>query len=194
MSIKNSKNKSIPKCSEGKYWIRSHQRKRVKKDGKTYIQHVKGYCSTYHGPFHKLAEEEKMSLDHLYYALTVYGEARSENEASMRAIAWIIKNRFNKAGKKSYQQVVLRKTQFSCWLKSDKNYQKLIHPGKNGYSSDKKSWLQIKKIVEEVYSAPKNQNPVPGVYCYFSGKPKKNYQHNYFNIPGIPNFHFVKPK
>lgn len=141
-----------------------------------------------------MAEEEKMSLDHLYFALTVYGEAREENEASNRAIAWIIKNRYDKSGKGSYQQIVLKRIQFSCWNKKDKNYEKLKHPGKNGPSSDKKSWIQIKEIVKEVHNAPKNQNPVPGVYFYFNGKPKKRYQNNYFNIPGIARFHFVKPK
>lgn len=189
-AVKKSKH-TCQVCPEGKYWISPHSRKRIDKTGKIYIKHVKGYCCSYHGPFHILAEIEKMPLDHLYFALTVYGEARGENEASKRAIAWIIRNRFDKSGKNSYQQVVLRRSQFSCWWRNDKNFEKLKHPGKSS-PSDKKSWQQIKKIIEEVNNAPQTQNPLPGVYFYFSGKPKKRYQAHYFDIPGISHFHFVK--
>jgi hypothetical protein len=71
-----------------------YKRKIIDKVGKPYIQEVKGYCSSYSNPFHKLAEEEKVSLDMLYFALTIYGEARDQNDASMRAIAWVILNSF----------------------------------------------------------------------------------------------------
>lgn len=136
-----------------------------------------------------------MPLDLLYFALTLYGEARGENDASKRAIAWIIQNRFSKKmGEKSYQAVVLKKSQFSCWKKSDPNYKKLRHPGKNGTSSDKKSWQKCKIIIEEIRNAPKNKNPIPEVYNYFSGKPKLRWQKKYFDIPGVPHFHFVKLK
>lgn len=146
-------------CPEGKYWVPPYTRKRIDKNGKPYTQHVKGYCSSYHGPFHEIAIREKMSLDHLYFALTVYGEARSENTVSKQAIAWIIQNRFDRSGKNTYQKVVLRRTQFSCWMKSDKNYEKLKHPGEAN-AADKRSWEEIKKITEEVRNAPKNQNPI----------------------------------
>lgn len=83
-------------CPDGKYWISPHKRKRIDKNGKPYIQHVKGYCSFYHGPYQKIADEEQIPFDHLFFVLTVYGEARGENAASRRAIAWIIRNRFSK--------------------------------------------------------------------------------------------------
>lgn len=44
-------------CPAGKYWISPHERKRIDKHGKAYVQHVTGYCCCYHGPFQKLAEE-----------------------------------------------------------------------------------------------------------------------------------------
>jgi len=87
---------SAPACPKGKYWIRPHQRKRTDKNGKVYIEKVKGYCCSCHSPYQKIADEEKISLDQLYFALTLYGEARGENDASKRAIAWIIQNRFSK--------------------------------------------------------------------------------------------------
>jgi hypothetical protein len=118
-----------------KYWVPPYKRKRIDKNGKTHVEQVKGYCSLYRTPFHKIAEEEKISLDHLYFALTVYGEARGENDASKYAIAWIIQNRFKKTTVNTYQKVVLRKTQFSCWNKKDPNYEKLTHPGKDGSSA-----------------------------------------------------------
>ena len=102
-------------CQAGKYWISPHERKRINKIGKPYIQHVKGYCCCYHGPYQKIAEEENLPFDHLFFALTVYGEARGENAVSQKAIAWIIRNRFNK--KKfgdSYRNIVLKPSQFSC--------------------------------------------------------------------------------
>ncbi|MHB1947598.1 MAG: cell wall hydrolase [Gammaproteobacteria bacterium] len=191
MSSKSTEKRN--KCSEGKYWVGPYTRKRIDKFGKSYTQHVKGYCSRYHTPFHEIAEKEKMMLDHLYFALTVYGEARGENTASKQAIAWIIQNRFDKSSESSYQKVVHRKTQFSCWMKGDKNYEKLRRPGEAS-AADKKSWEEIKKIIEEVRNAPKNKNPIPGVYNYFSGKPKKKWETHYFDLPGVKHFHFVKFK
>ena len=100
------------KCSEGKFWVHSYKRKVNDKNGKPYIQEVQGYYCNYRSPFHKIAAEEKISLDLLYFALTMYGESRNQNEASRRAIAWIIQNRFEKSEGKSYQQVVLEEASF----------------------------------------------------------------------------------
>lgn len=180
-------------CPEEKYWVSPYKRKVIDKDGNSYIQEVKGYCCCYRNPFHEIAKREKMPIDLLYFALTVYGEARGENNVSRKAIAWIIQNRFDKLHKNSYEKVVLRRTQFSCWLKSDKNYEKLKHPGEAN-ATDKKSWNQIKKIIKEVSNAPRNQNPIPGIYNYFSGKPTKKWQIHYFDLLGVKHFHFVKFK
>ncbi len=60
-------------------------------------------------------------------ARTVYGEARGERSiVSLEAIAHVILNRaHNKAGKwpTSIKKVILQKNQFSCWNKSDPNYE-----------------------------------------------------------------------
>lgn len=195
------KHQKIPKaqkevCPEGKYWIRPHQRKRIDSHGKPYIQYVKGYCCCYHGPFQKISEEEKISFDHLFFALTIYGEAGGENIASKRAIAWIIRNRLRKKRwGNTFRKVVLSPAQFACWNKHDPNYMRIQHPGKDGSVADKRAWRSCKTMFLEVYHAPEKNNPLPGVCHYFSGKPdvkKHPWQKNYFDLPGIPSFHFVK--
>jgi hypothetical protein len=190
-----SNNSAIQSCPGDKYWVRSHQRIRKDKNGKTHIEQVRGYCSSYRAPYHKIALEENISLDHLYYALTVYGEARSENAASKRAIAWIIRNRLRKKRwGTSYQKVVVRPVQFKCWNKKDPNYAILQHPGRNGLLSDKNAWEECKKIIEEVHNASEKDNPIPGICNYFSGKadPKVSWEKNPFDLPGVTRFHFVK--
>lgn len=190
MSSKQQKNL----CPKGKYWVPPYERQRIDKNGTIQIVRVKGYCSSYRTPFHIIAEVEKISLDHLYFALTVYGEARSENYESKRAIAWIIQNRLKRTNENTYQKVVLRKTQFSCWNKKDANYEKLKHPGKDGSLADKQAWEDVKIIIKEVMYASESQNPLQGVYNYFSGNPKKKWQTHYFDLPNVPRFHFVKFK
>jgi hypothetical protein len=202
MSIKkpqksvSSKNGSKQSCPNGKYWISPHQRKRITKGGKIYIQQVKGYCCSYHNPYQKIAEEEKIPLDHLYFVLTVYGEAGGESIASKRAIAWIIRNRLaKKRWGDSYRKVVLKRNQFACWNKNDPNYKRLQHPGKDGSTADKKAWQKCKEIFKEVSNASKKTNPIPNVCHYFSGKPdikRHPWEKDYFDLPGVLHFHFVK--
>ena len=45
---------------------KSVKRKSRTKDGKVYIQKVKGYCCSSHCLYQKIADEENMLLDHLY--------------------------------------------------------------------------------------------------------------------------------
>jgi hypothetical protein len=58
-------------CPKGKYWVRPHERKRITKGGKVYIQKVKGYCCSSHCLYQKIADEEKIvlrigSIKHLF--------------------------------------------------------------------------------------------------------------------------------
>src|SRR3990167_2209421 len=95
------------------------------------------------------------------------------------------------------EQAILK---IAYWNKNDLNYKLLQHPGKNGSSPyqracDKKAWQQCKKTFLEVYNAPEKDNPFPGVCHYFSGPPdfkKHPWEKNYFDLPGVPHFHFVK--
>ena len=186
---------TIQSCPEGKYWVRPHERKKINKHGKVYIEHVKGYCCCYHSPFDAMAEKEKISTDHLYFSLTLYGEAGGENEASKHAIAWVIRNRLTKKQwGDSYRTIVLKPLQFACWRKNDPNYKRLQHPGQDGSQADKLAWQRCKTLFEEIQHAPEEENPLPGVCHYFSGEPNPRHpwEKKHFNLPGVPRFHFVK--
>lgn len=185
-------------CQEGKYWVRPYTRKRIDRDGKVYIQHVKGYCCSYHDHYIELAKQEKMKLDHMFLALTIYGESRMESTPTKKAVAWIIRNRLNKSKKeKTYREIVHKKNQFSCWQKNDPNFKRIQHPGKHDShdSIDMRSWHECKIVAEEVHNELEENNPIPNVYHYFSGAPnpkKHPWQKNYFDLQDIPNLHFVK--
>ena len=63
-----------------------------------------------------------------YMARTMWGEARGEGATGMRAVGHVIMNRV-KAGSwygLTPKEVVLKKSQFSCWNKSDPNYSKML--------------------------------------------------------------------
>ena len=64
-------------------------------------------------------------------ARTVYGEARGEGLDGQRAVAWVIRNRVENPGwwGDSWESVCLKKWQFSCWLESDPNREKLQSVG-----------------------------------------------------------------
>ena len=141
-----SKAPSDNRCPDGKYWVSPHARKRTDKNGKVYTQSVKGYCCSYHDHFAQLAEEEQMQLDLLFLALTVYGETAMENIASKKAVAWVIRNRCNISNiPKKYREIVLKRKQFSCWLKSDPNYKRMQRPGKHD-PIDQRSWQECKFV------------------------------------------------
>jgi spore germination cell wall hydrolase CwlJ-like protein len=66
-------------------------------------------------------------------ARTLWGEARGEGELGIRAIACVIKNRFNERkwysflnGTHTIAGVCKKPWQFSCWNKSDPNYKKML--------------------------------------------------------------------
>jgi len=64
-------------------------------------------------------------------ARTLWGEARGESLAGQIAVAWTIRNRVNDGNDKSwwgegYTGVCQKPYQFSCWNKTDPNYQFLI--------------------------------------------------------------------
>lgn len=61
-------------------------------------------------------------------ARTIWGEARGEGYAGMQAVANVIMNRVASGGWYGLTpaEVCKKPKQFSCWLKSDPNYNKLI--------------------------------------------------------------------
>jgi len=75
----------------------------------------------------KLTDSDKNDqIDTL--ARTVWAEARGEGSQGMHAICNVVMNRVkaNSWWGKTPKEVCLKKSQFSCWNKSDPNYSKLI--------------------------------------------------------------------
>ncbi len=64
-----------------------------------------------------LSEEEILSL-------TIYGEARGEKIEGQVAVGCVIRNRLERGDR--YQEICLKREQFSCWNTSDPNYSTLI--------------------------------------------------------------------
>ena len=71
-------------------------------------------------------------------ARTIWGEARGEGLQGMQAVAMVILNRVTIARKfgsywwgNTILQVCHKPYQFSCWNKTDPNYQKLVSIGEN---------------------------------------------------------------
>jgi N-acetylmuramoyl-L-alanine amidase len=68
-----------------------------------------------------------MTLDEHIGACTLYGEARGEPEVGQQAVAHVLWNRLA-SGRwgTTLHQVCQAHAQFSCWLHSDPNYEKLV--------------------------------------------------------------------
>ncbi len=189
-----SKEEKDSACFEGEHWVKTYQRMQVVKGKKTLIT-VQGHCCINPSHFPNMAQKEEMDLDALYFAVTLFAEARGQNALSQKMIVWVIRNRLS-SGRfgKSYKEIVTRRAQFSCWFRSDPNYRKILHPGKDG-PFEKSAWNKIKVISLEVIYAPISENPIPKVFNYFSGAPnfeKNPWQKNHFDIPGVSQFHFVR--
>ncbi len=60
-------------------------------------------------------------------ARTAWAEARGEGPLGMRAVVWVIHNRWaDKRWPKTYAGVCQQRRQFSCWNKTDPNRAKLL--------------------------------------------------------------------
>ena len=197
MSASNSKLIPPVSCSEGSFLVRAYPRIKKNKTGEPYIQHVENYCRIKLPYFDEFCKTENPENPDLVYAmLTVFGEARGESENSIKAIAWVIRNRLNrKKWGKTYKELVLKEKQFDCWKNNDPNYKAILKITKQD-KKEQSAWEKCKKIIKEIQNAPEENNPLPQVYNYFSGlsNSKISWQKKYFDLPNIPHFHFVKLK
>lgn len=85
-----------------------------------------GY-TTYRGTKKVVVDDSKAKqIDTV--ARTLWGEARGEGMQGMQAVANVIMNRVKKGGwlGTTPEEVCLKPYQFSCWLKSDPNRDKLL--------------------------------------------------------------------
>lgn len=105
----------------------------------------------------------------LLLALTLWGEARGEPIDGKKAVAWVVRNRMEKAaawkaargrnhplyGDGTVQGVVLRPWQFSCWNKGDPNMPKMLEAVATGGSSlNAALWGVLRAVATGVLAEP----------------------------------------
>lgn len=115
------------------------------------------------------------SLDLDIMALTVWAEARGESKEGQKAVAWVIRNRYENPGWWSRQRgdgiqddtiaaVCLDPYQFSCWNPSDPNRFRLDSPK----TRERPDYLAIRDLCREVLeSTSHDEDPTEGSdhYC-----------------------------
>ena len=112
--------------------------------------------------------------DLITLALTIWAEARGEGRDGQRAVAWVIRNRYQQPGWWSRQRgddiaddtitaVCRDPYQFSCWHPSDPQYPRLFLPA----TRERLDYLLARKVGEEVLAAPPEADFTQGAdhYC-----------------------------
>lgn len=107
-------------------------------------------------------------------ALTIWAEARGEGLDGQRAVAWVIRNRWEHPGWWSRQRgdgipddtltaVCRDPCQFSCWNPSDPNYHRLFVSA----TRDRRDYALARNVGEEVLAAPPEADITGGAdhYC-----------------------------
>lgn len=97
--------------------------KRMTKKTKFLLFLAVGYLAFRLGRYMMTNKEREIDLT----ARTIWGEARGEGIRGMQAVANVIRNRV-KAGSwygQTYEDVVLKPYQFSCWNENDPNFSKI---------------------------------------------------------------------
>jgi N-acetylmuramoyl-L-alanine amidase len=114
------------------------------------------------------AEPEIDVVDAHWMALTMWGEARREGEAGMRAVGHVIDNR-RRAGMHGAAYVtdtVGRAFQFSCWNAGDPNREKMLDIARLAPdSADYHSWRLARQLAGEIM-AGRSRDPTGGALFY----------------------------
>lgn len=109
-------------------------------------------------------------VDAHWMALTMWGEARREGEAGMRAVGHVIDNR-RRAGMHGAAYVtdtVGRAFQFSCWNAGDPNREQMLNIDRLAPdSADYESWGLARRLAEEIM-AGRSADPTGGALYYHS--------------------------
>ena len=100
-------------------------------------------------------------------AETIAREARSQGQAGMRAVAWVIRNRAMNPRwwGKDWREVCLKRYQFSCWLESDPQYARFIMD-KSPTTPDGMAYSHAYEIAQEVMEG-KGADPTGGADHYY---------------------------
>jgi len=116
------------------------------------------------------AEPDLDVVDAHWMALTMWGEARGDGEAGMRAVGHVIDNR-RRSGRNPTTFVtdtVSEAWQFSCWNPGDPNFAAMLNvDALPANSHDRRMWLTARQIADEILSG-ESQDPTDGALFYHS--------------------------
>jgi N-acetylmuramoyl-L-alanine amidase len=108
----------------------------------------------------------KASTDVELLARTVWAEARSEGEAGMAAVAWVVKNRKNVGlWGSSVETIIKRRRQFAVWGQGDRNHRRMLTVGRQD-----KEFVDALRIVADVLQG-RTPDPTGGATHYHAGRP-----------------------
>ena len=107
-------------------------------------------------------------VDAHWMALTMWGEARGDGEAGMRAVGHVIDNR-RRAGAPNPRFVtdtVSEAWQFSCWNRDDSNYRAMLDIDSLPLDRhDFRMWRLARQVAEEIMSG-RSEDPTGGSLFY----------------------------
>ena len=115
------------------------------------------------------AEPELDVVDAHWLALTMWGEARREGEAGMRAVGHVIDNR-RRAGIHGgfVTDTVSAPFQFSAWNRNDPNRARMMElENTSDEDADARAWRLARQIAEEIL-AGRSADPTGGALFYHS--------------------------
>ena len=99
-------------------------------------------------------------------AATVWGEARSEGEVGMRAVAHVMVNRIGPRFGEDLATVILAPKQFSVWNRGDPNRRLVLNLVRDeSYATDAEQWAMAQRIAREVLSGL-SIDPTEGALFY----------------------------
>lgn len=99
-------------------------------------------------------------------AATIWGEARSEGEGGMRAVAHVMVNRVGSRFGENLETVIMTPYQFSVWNRGDPNRRLVSNPelyARGGVAAE--TWEQAQRIAREVLSG-QSVDPTGGALFY----------------------------
>lgn len=132
-------------------------------------------------------------------ALTVWAEARGEPKVGQRAVAWVIRNRFEHPGwwskakgipANSIAAVCRCPLQFSCWNANDPNRARLDDPA----TQRRADYQAIRALCFDVLSAPPLEDPTAGAdhYCTKAVAPRTKWAQRRTPVAAIGNHLFYR--
>ena len=114
------------------------------------------------------AADELDVVDAHWMALTMWGEARGDGEAGMRAVGHVIDNRRRTGapGRGFVTDTVSEAWQFSCWNAGDPNHRAILEIDRlPAQSHDRRMWRRARQLADEIL-AGRSRDPTGGALFY----------------------------